>query len=295
MKLKKQKLRREITIFGNKYAKQMLKKILFFVVIFTFGFVFAQNKSFIYELEFRPSLTKDSIAKERFVLDVLNGKSIFRTIEEKKSDSTFHTTRRFSFTTTSFKDFLSVKKDLKSGNTHKFIHNFKNLFTIKIEEELNWKIEEETREILQMKTQKAKVIYGGRNWTAWFTSEIPISDGPYVFQSLPGLILEIYDDNNDYHFSLVQIKNSDGKLYDKAKALPISWKQYEKLALDYFSDPTREINGKNTGGSMQIIKWQDENGREFTPNFKEMNEREQKKIHENNNPVELNHKIIYPG
>ena len=62
-----------------------------------------------------------------------------------------------------------------------------------------------------------------------------------------------------------------------------------------FKGQIREINGKNTGGSMQIIKWQDENGREFTPNFKEMNEREQKKIHENNNPVELNHKIIYPG
>ena len=139
----------------------MLKKILFFVVILTFGFVFSQDKSFIYELKFRPNLTKDSISKERFVLDVLNGKSIFRTIEEKKSDSTFHTTRRFSFTTTSFKDFLSVKKDLKSGNTHKFIHNFRNLFTIKIEEELNWKIEEETREILQMKLKKQKLIMGG--------------------------------------------------------------------------------------------------------------------------------------
>ncbi|MCB4236081.1 hypothetical protein LDL59_16285 [Kaistella anthropi] len=223
------------------------------------------------------SLTKDSISKERFVLDVLNGKSIFRTIEEKKSDSTFHATRRLSFTTTSFKDFLSVDKDLKSGNTHKFIHNFKNLFTIKIEEELNWKIEEETREILQMKTQKAKVNYGGGSGQHGLQMKFQFRT-VYVFQSLLGLILEIYDDNNDYHFSLVQIKNSDGKLYDKDKALPISWKQYEKLALDYFSDPTREINGKNTGGSMQIIKWQDENGREFTPNFKEMNEREQKKF-----------------
>ncbi|MCQ4035918.1 hypothetical protein [Kaistella montana] len=45
---------------------------------------------------------------------------------------------------------------------------------------------------------------------------------------------------------------------------------------------------------MQIIKWQDENGKVFTPNFKEMNEREQKQIRENNNPVELNHKITYP-
>ncbi|MCQ4035917.1 GLPGLI family protein [Kaistella montana] len=216
---------------------QIWKKNIIFVFLVTYGIVFSQNKSFIYELEFRPSLIKESISKEKFVLDVVSRKSIFRTIDEKKSDSLFHTTNRFSFTTTSFKDFLSVTKDLELMNTHKYIHNFKNLYTIKIDEELHSKIEAETREILEMKTQKAEVSYGGRNWIAWFTNEVPISDGPYVFSGLPGLIIEIYDDKKDYHFSLVQIKNNDGNLYDKDKALPISWKQYEKLALDYYSDP----------------------------------------------------------
>lgn len=272
----------------------MLKKIFSLLIIIFFTSVFSQNKSFIYQLKFKPNPTKDSIEKESFILDVVDGKSMFRTLKDKQADSTSMVTKRLSFMTTSFKDFKSVSKNLKTNEIKKFVNNFQKLFSIKIEEELVWKIDKETKDISSMKTQKAFTSYGGRNWTAWFTNEIPLQEGPYVFQGLPGIIVEISDDKNDYVFSLVQIRNSDGKLYEKGNALPITWKQYEKLSLDYFADPTREINGKNSGNSMQIIKWQDENGNEFTPNFKEMNEREQKIIRENNNPIELNHQINYP-
>ena len=271
----------------------MLKQYLSLFFLFAFGFVFAQNKSFVYELKYKPNPSKDSTSKAKYVLDIAEGKSMFRTLKDKEADSTFHATRRFSFMTTSFKDFKSVSKNLNTRETKKFITNFQKLFTIKIDEELVWTIEKETKENLGMKSQKAVTNYGGRNWVAWFTNEIALQEGPYVFQGLPGLITEICDSKNDYVFSLVQIKNSDGKLYEKEKALPISWKQYEKLARDYYSDPTREINGKNFGSTVMITKWQDENGNEFTPNFKEWNEKKQKEIRDNNNPIELNHKIEY--
>ncbi len=271
----------------------MVKHFINVIALFAFSIIFSQNKSFVYEMKFKPNSTKDSIAKDKFVLDINEGQSIFRTLKDKQADSTFHSTKRFSFMTTSFKDFKSVSKDLKTRETKKFITNFQKLFTVKIDEKLVWNMEQESKETFGMKVQKATTTYGGRNWVAWFTNEIPLLDGPYVFHGLPGLIIEIADTQNDYVFSLVQIKNSNGKLYAKEKALPISWKQYEKLALDYYADPTREINGKNSGSSAVMIKWQDESGNEFTPNFKEWNEREQKEIRENNNPVELNHKINY--
>ena len=271
----------------------MLKQYVGLILLCAFSFVFAQNKSFVYEMKFKSDPTKDSVSKAKYVLDINDGKSMFRTVRDKQADSTFYVTKRLSFMTTSFIDYKSVAKDLKIKETKKFINNFQKLFTIKIEEAFVWKIESEIKETLGMKSQKAVTIYGGRKWVAWFTNEIPLQEGPYVFQGLPGLITEIYDTQNDYAFTLVQIKNSDGKLYEKGKALPISWKQYEKLALDYYADPTREINGKNAGSTVMITKWQDENGNEFTPNFKEMNEREQKNIRENNNPIELNHKIQY--
>ena len=67
-------------------------------------------------------------------------------------------------------------------------------FFIKIDDELNWKILPETIVITNLNCQKAEVEYGGRQWIAWFTSEIPISDGPYKFRGLPGLIIEVFDD-----------------------------------------------------------------------------------------------------
>ena len=44
---------------------------------------------------------------------------------------------------------------------------------------------------------------------------------------------------------------------------------------------------------LDVYKRQDENGNVIVPDFKEWTEHEQKKIRENNNPIELNHKIDY--
>ena len=269
-----------------------MKKVLILSFLINFCFLFSQSKSFIYQLKFKPNSTKDSIAKEIFILDVKEGRSVFRTLKEKTADSTSQVSNRISFFTTSFKDFKSVSKDLKTKKIKKFITNFQKLFTIKIEDELIWEIANETKEIAGMKTQKATTNYGGRNWIAWFTNEIPLQEVPYIFHGLPGLITEISDVQNNFSFSLVQIRNSDGKLYEKENSLAISWKQYQKLAKDYYADPTREINGKNSGSPV-LMKWVDEQGNEVNPNFKEMNEKEQKEIRLNNNPIELNHIIAY--
>lgn len=271
-----------------------MKNRIFCLVLFLIqSFVFSQNRSFIYELKYQTNPDKESVTTEKFILDVKDGKSLFRSIKDKETDSLSYSTGRQSFVTTSFKDFFGVSKDLSKNITNKFINNFQTFYTIKVDEKISWKIENETKYILGLKSQKATVNYGGRSWTAWFTGEIPLQEGPYVFSGLPGLITEISDSKNDYHFTLVQIKKFDGKLYEKAKPLPVSWKQYEKLAKDYYSDPTREINGKNSGSSMQVMRWVDEKGNEIKPDFKAMNEREQKEIRINNNPIELNHKINY--
>lgn len=68
-------------------------------------------------------------------------------------------------------------------------------------EKPQWEIGDSTRTILGYECVEAVTNYRGRRWTAWFTPEIPIQDGPWKLCGLPGLILEAYDTNRDYSFT----------------------------------------------------------------------------------------------
>lgn len=70
---------------------------------------------------------------------------------------------------------------------------------------VQWEFTDEFKEIEQFIVQKAITSFGGREYEAWFTLEVPIVDGPYVFNGLPGLILELYDTEMHYHFNLASI------------------------------------------------------------------------------------------
>ncbi len=64
---------------------------------------------------------------------------------------------------------------------------------------MNWNLENDTKIIGKYLCNKANVDFRGRSYIAWYTTEIPVSYGPWKFAGLPGLILEIYDDANEIH------------------------------------------------------------------------------------------------
>ena len=72
-----------------------------------------------------------------------------------------------------------------------------------------WEIQHDTLTIQGYLCQKATCYYRGRNYEAWFTPEIPISEGPWKFFGLPGLIVKIYDTQRHYDFELAGFQKSD--------------------------------------------------------------------------------------
>lgn len=66
---------------------------------------------------------------------------------------------------------------------------------------------EEYKTILTFKCQKAITKLYGREFTVWFTTEIPVNDGPWKLYGLPGLILEAHSADNFHNFYATSIKN----------------------------------------------------------------------------------------
>lgn len=70
----------------------------------------------------------------------------------------------------------------------------------------HWNLLNEQDVINGYTVQKASIQYGGRLWFAWYCPELPISDGPYKFSGLPGLILKISDSKEHYSFEMMLLE-----------------------------------------------------------------------------------------
>lgn len=72
--------------------------------------------------------------------------------------------------------------------------------------DIPWDIKDETKMIGIYKVQKAMAHFRGRDYTAWFTSQIPLPYGPWKLVGLPGLILEAYDTDKEIYWYFKNIE-----------------------------------------------------------------------------------------
>lgn len=88
-------------------------------------------------------------------------------------------------------------KKLDDINSVKLIKAFprtREQFLIEdIKNKINWKIGKEKKIIVGYTCYKASGEFRGRKYIVWFTSEIPVSLGPWKLDGLPGLILNVED------------------------------------------------------------------------------------------------------
>lgn len=69
-----------------------------------------------------------------------------------------------------------------------------------------WQITDSIKTVLGYTCQKAECDFRGRRWRVWFAPDVPISDGPWKFGGLPGLIMEAYDRGKQYYFVIVGLE-----------------------------------------------------------------------------------------
>ena len=121
--------------------------------------------------------------------------------------------------------------------------------TYTFEEEMespDWALESDTLTVCGYTCKKATTTYFGRNYTAWYAPEIPVSDGPWKFFGLPGLILKVEDDREHYSFECIAIEKPTwgSTIYTKtSNPFSITKERFYKRLKEYYNNPAAMMEG----------------------------------------------------
>lgn len=274
----------------------------------------AQINRFFYDYKFIPdSNNKEDVKSEMMYLDIDKNGSKYYSREKFVNDSTIQAeiskqmkgglggninikktlnSGMISFTVTKQYPDYKVSLSEKIGNTY---------YKVPENQKPEWKILPDKQKIGEYNTQKATLDFGGRSWLAWFTTDIPIQDGPYKFYGLPGLIVKIEDTTGSHMMTLVGNKKTEASAEQDIKVpgvttfgmggkdIEVNKKQFKKVWKDYQTDPTKDM--KQTMSTLPpgaVLKIQSQDGKDLDMNevYKNIEKRAKQEILKNNNRIE---------
>lgn len=270
-----------------------MKKIIILLLLITTCNAFSQTSigkahyKFTYLLTHQPDSTNsDKHEREKMILLVGNKASMFTSQGTYLRDSLLNT----------FKEENPAQILLKIRNlpsTHFKAKIYKNYPTGKITvtekvmtdhftytEPLvpfDWTLLKETKKIGKYTVQKATTNYAGRHYTAWFSPEIPISDGPYKFRGLPGLIIQIQDDRNHYNYTLISVEKTKGS---NSQSIVMADE-------DYIQTTKKELYSYKKEVSSSIFQKLEQKGISINFNNPSQKKAVLDKLSSRNNPIEL--------
>ncbi|MCX8525218.1 GLPGLI family protein [Chryseobacterium formosus] len=273
-----------------------MKKLILLLFPLLFS---AQTHRFIYQFHYKLDSTAIELAAENMILDINPDDVKFYPYSYAETDSLniIRGQRR-----SRWDDHLPaiIRKKDSFENTSLILLN--DLFSLKSTDKMNWKLLNDTKVEGQYKLQKATTTFGGRNWIAWFSTDVNLSEGPYKFRGLPGLIFEIEDDKKNFIFKLSKSmkfpKTYEAKFLDSfigKKPIPVSEKIIAKKQLELYNNPLQDIaesfksntNSENTFYVMGVqIKSLDQ--------IKGMSDERRKTMLKENNPIEIDKVVKYP-
>jgi len=295
-----------------------MKNIVLLFLCFTVA-AHAQINRFFYEYKFIPdSNNKSDVKNEMMYLDIDQKGSRYYSRDKYVSDSTNQAEMEKQIRSSSGN--ININRNEKQGivsfkvtktypdfTTYLFRNISSDRYKIKEDQKPEWKILADKQKIGEYNAQKATTSFGGRDWVAWFSTDIPFQDGPYKFYGLPGLIVKIEDTTGSHIMTLVGNKTLPASTGEEkelelpknmrvfgmgGKELEVTKDQFRKAWKAYVNDPTknmREMMMGNTDTSKVTFKVKTADGKEMSdPNqvFREMEKRAKESLAKNNNPIE---------
>ncbi|MEJ5106069.1 MULTISPECIES: GLPGLI family protein [Chryseobacterium] len=230
-----------------------MKKIYKLLLLALACTVSAQNYRFVYEYKMKSDIDhKDSLVTDYMNLDSDGKTSYFYNAVKYERDSVYQADKNLKvlFKSKNYDRSLSyiIEKDYSKREANLY-DKYKTANLVITDSEVpKWSVEKEFLNINGMNCQKAVARYKGREWEAWFSKDYPISDGPYKFNGLPGIVVRIKDIDNEHVFNMVQVKkvNSIFSFVPKNNK-KMSDKEYRKLLKDDIFSP-EDIESINIDG-----------------------------------------------
>ncbi|MDR1371054.1 MAG: GLPGLI family protein [Dysgonamonadaceae bacterium] len=104
-----------------------------------------------------------------------------------------------------------------------------------------WKLLPDTMTVLGYLCKKATCTFHCRDYIAWYTPEVAVSEGPWKLTGLPGLVLKSYDEKRQILFNAVAIEKVEWKdpiTYTLRRRLQQTTKsKFQRIYTDYMKNP----------------------------------------------------------
>lgn len=184
-----------------------------------------------------------SVKEEQMVLYIGEDQSIYKSLNRDNIERLKQETLKKNIAATKPGEILSVdfRKIPKTNIKHEVLKISDSIylsddilnhrFQFVAENYPKWTILNDKKVINGYECTNAVTEYNGRKYSAWFTQEIPFSEGPYTFKGLPGLIVTLQDQRKLFYFELRSfIKESTEVSFRGGKWL--SYKNFIKARTD---------------------------------------------------------------
>lgn len=286
-----------------------------FLFLLSFMWCSAQIQRFTYEYKFvSDSTNKSDIKKEIMLLDIKNKGSkyysydIFVTdslmsVEFEKQGDTGNI-MAFAKPNSNYKGSIRSKVTKEYPDYKTYLHTSLSSDFYKIEEDAKpvWKILPEKEKIGNYMSQKATTNYLGRQWTAWFCTDLPFQDGPYKFYGLPGLIVKLEDKSQTHTMILIanktvkeSLNGTKEKTFNEPEnEITVNNNQFNKLWQDHVRDPNKITRQKiaSLGNDMNgnpNFNFVDVSGKKLDPNevMRNNEKRFRENLKKNNNKLDF--------